>query len=95
MVKKHKVISYKRFLIKRNNFACHFFDNWFGDIYRKSEAYIRCAQENKNNFLAQAEALRTTLRIRRDFENPENVKALYQLYILLHEYVEDDADLFR
>ena len=91
MVRRCKALCYKSFLRRKNNFALHFVDNFFGNCYRRGEAYRKCAQENKNNFLSLAE----NLRRRNDYESPEYAKALYQLYILLHEYVEDDADLFN
>lgn len=83
------VLSFEEFLVFKNNFYLHFVDNFFGDIYRKTEFYKKCHASSAGFRKLERKLLR-----RFDYETKVYQSLLYQAYLIMRSYVDDDIQLF-
>jgi hypothetical protein len=83
------VFSFEEFLVLKNNFYLHFINNFFGEMYRKSEAYQECYASNES-----FQKLTEILFQRKDYYSEEYYALLYQVYLMMRCYIDDDKMLF-
>lgn len=90
MTKRHKVLDFETFKVEQNNFWLYFINNFFGNCCRKSDFYIRCKRENE-----VFRKVEKKLRRVHDYDSLRNHHLLYQAYIMMHYYVDNNEKLFQ
>ena len=99
MANKDTLLSVAEFEDRQNNFYLHFVGevgkHWMGDHYRSQSAYVACMTALPSEFGSLAARLRSfyTARGRGLSEHPWN--GLYEAYQKMHQFAEDNNELFR
>lgn len=87
--RKQEILSFRTFVLVKNNFQLHFETNWVGRLYRKQDAYCMC-EINVQGFSELAGRLRR--RARFGFEN--YLPDLYEAYKMMRPYAQSNWEMF-
>lgn len=89
---KEKILCFESFLRVKNNFQLHFTVGFCGDIYRKQNAYRKCAVARKD-FCSLVQRLMQLGE--RHLYTDECQLELYEAYKMMRPYAETNWEMFQ